>query len=158
MGRRDPGSTGRIDRFEPGAVCLINGRSGRDLALVVSRAGLREALLLDRRDGLGGDLPLVSDLAADADITVLRGAFLAPAGPLAAPASGPGARIPAALHLAESNAFLCGRDQAGRLATFDVGSGVASAIDVAGLPQADRWRVMIPHAGGAVTVYAAEPG
>ncbi|MBE7247054.1 MAG: hypothetical protein INR63_19095 [Actinomycetospora chiangmaiensis] len=158
MGRRDPGTTHRIARLGPGTVYLMDDQSNRDLALIVSRAGRREALMLNRRDGLGGDLPLVSDLAMDAEVTVLRGAFLAPAGPLAATASGPRVRIPAALHFAESSAFLCGRDQAGQLATFDVQSGAASAIDVAGLPQAARWRVMIPQAGGVVTVYAAEPG
>lgn len=157
MGRRDSGQTTRIDRLGPGAVCLIEGRSGQHLALVVSRAGRREALLLDRRGEPGGDLPLMSDLAAVAEVTVLQGAFLAPAGPVATAASGPGTRIPAALHLADGRTFLCGRDGAGRLAVFDVGSGLASAIDAAALPQVASWCVMVPQAGGVVTVYASEP-
>lgn len=66
------------------------------------------------------------------------------------------ADVPAALHLRDGSAYLCGRDGSGRLATFEVVSGVASAIDPGDLPHARRWRVLIPEAGGGVTVYKSE--
>lgn len=150
----DPREPDPAHRLGPGILCLMSGRDGPDLGLIVSRAGRREALLLNRRSAKTGDLPLISDLAADAEVTVLERAFLAPDG---AAAAGPAERRPAALHLAEGRLFLCGRDESGTLATFDVGTGQASTIDVGKLPQVARWRVMAPRAGGVVTVYATEP-
>lgn len=140
----------------PGTCYLAAGSDGPDLALVVTRDGRRGALLLNRRSG-AGDLPIVSGLAADTDVLALQGAVLAPSGAIGDIAFGPAATAPAALHLGDGSAYLCGRDGSGRLATFDVGSGVASAIDPGDLPHARRWRVIVPEVGGVVTVYEAEP-
>jgi hypothetical protein len=158
MDLRGPGRTISLDRLRPGACCLMPGRDGPDLALIVSREGRREALLLNRRGDADGHLPIRSDLPPDADVLELRGAFLAPGGAIGEIAFGRSAAAPAALHLGDGSAYLCGRDASGRLATFDVGSGTASAVDAADLPRTGRWRVMVPDAGrGVVTVYEAEP-
>ncbi|MEE7450856.1 hypothetical protein MRF4_25350 [Methylobacterium radiotolerans] len=152
-----PGRATRLDRLEPGSCYLIAGRDGPDLALVVLRAGRREALLLNRRHAGDGHLQLVSEIAPEAEVLALRGAVLAPSGNLADIAFGRAA-APAALHLGDGNSYLRGRDGDGRLATFDVGSGRAGAIDPDDLPRTSRWRVMVPEGRGVVTVYEAEPG
>ncbi len=154
---RIPGRTIPLDRLKPGACYLAAGADGPDLALVVTRDGRREALLLNRRSGGGGHLPIVSGLRADTDVLALRGAVLTPSGAIGDIRSGQGAADPAALHLGDGSAYLCGRDESGRLATFDVVSGVASAIDPGDLPHAMRWRVIVPKAGGVVTIYEADP-
>ena len=154
---RIPGRPIPLDRLRPGACYLAAGADGPDLAFVVTRDGRREALLLNRRSGGGGHLPIVSGLSADTDVLALRGAVLTPSGAIGDMGSGHGAAKPAALHLGDDSAYLCGCDGSGRLATFDVVSGVASAIDPGDLPYATRWRVIIPEAGGVVTVYEAEP-
>lgn len=154
MEPRDPGRTARLDQIGPGTLCLLPGRDGPDLALIVAPAGQRAALVLNRRSAVGGDLPLVSDPAPEGAALILRGAFLAPSG---APAAAPAARIPAALHLAEDGAYLCGRDESGALAAFAVATGRVGAIDPAALPQVPHWRVMIPRQSGVATIYAAEP-
>jgi len=148
-----PGRPISLDRLKPGACYLAAGPDGPDLALVVSREGRREALLLNRRSGASGDLPVLSGLASDVDVLELQGAVLVPSGAIGAIALGGAGVSPAALHLGDGSAYLCGRDDCGRLATFDVVSGVASAIDPADLPQARRWRVIVPEAAGVVTVY-----
>lgn len=153
---RIPGRTIGLDRLRPGACYLATGADGPDLALVVTREGRREALLLNRRSG-AGHLPILSGLATDVDVLELRGAVLAPTGAIDDVAFGPTDLAPAALHLGDGSAYLCGRDDAGRWATFDVVSGVASAIDPGDLPHARRWRVIVPEASGVVTVYEAEP-
>ena len=158
MDLRFPGWPSRLDRLGPGSCYLIAGPDGPDLALVVLRDGRREALLLNRRDDADGHLRILSDIALDADVLALRGAVLAPSGALSDIALGRAALDPAALHLGDGSAYLCGRDGSGRLATFDVGSGRASAIDLGDLPRAHRWRVMVPEGNGVVTVYEAEPG
>ncbi|MCJ2061415.1 hypothetical protein MKK63_01620 [Methylobacterium sp. J-088] len=153
---RIAGRTIGLDRLKPGACYLAAGTDGPDLALVVVRAGRREALLLNRRGG-NGDLPILSDLASDVDVLELQGAVLAPSGAIGDTAFGPVADAPAALHIGDGSAYLCGRDESGRSATFNVVSGVASVIDPGELPHARCWRVVVPAAGGVVTVYAAEP-
>ena len=153
-GLRIPGRTIRLDRVRPGACCLMAGRDGPDLALLVSREGRPAALLLNRRCAEGNHLPVRSDLPADADVLELRGAVIAPSG---APAPGRAASSAAALHLGDGRAYLCGRDESGRGALFDVGTGLASAVDPAALPRTRCWRVMVPEAGGVVTLYEAEP-
>jgi hypothetical protein len=154
MGPRDPSRTARLDQLGPGRLCLLPGRDGPDLALIVLRAERPEALLMNRRSPAGGDLPLVSDLVPEGEALILRGAFLAPTG---APVSAVGARIPAALHLAEDGAYLCGRDASGTLAAFAVATGRVGTIDPAALPQVPHWRVLIPRKVGVATVYATEP-
>lgn len=154
---RIPGRTIGLDQLKPGACYLAAGADGPDLALLVTRDGRREALLLNRRSGGDGHLPIVSGLAADTDVLALQGAVLTPSGAIGDIGFGSAAADPAALHLGDGSAYLCGRDGSGRLATFDVVSGVASAIDPNELPHARRWRVIVPEAGGVVTVYAAEP-
>lgn len=144
-----------LDRIRPGACCLVAGPDGPDLALLVSRDGRRAALLLNRRSSEGGHLPIRSDLPPETDVLELRGAVIAPSG---APASGQAAAAAAALHLGDGRAYLCGRDASGRLAIFDVGTGVASTRDPADLPRTPSWRVMVPEAGGVVTVYQAQTG
>ena len=156
VGIRIPGRTIGLDRLKPGACYLAAGADGPDLALVVVRAGRREALLLNRRGG-DGDLPISSGLPTDVDVLELQGAVLAPSGAIGEIAFGPAADAPAALHLGDASAYLSGRDESGRLATFDVVSGLASAIDPGALPHARRWRVIVPGGDGVVTVYAAEP-
>ncbi len=153
---RIPGRTIGLDRLKPGACYLTAGTDGPDLALLVVRAGRREALLLNRRSG-DGDLTISSGLATDVDVLELQGAVLVPSGAIDDIAFGPAADAPAALHLGDGSAYLSGRDESGRLATFDVVGGVASAIDPGELPHARRWRVIVPEGGGVVTVYAAEP-
>ncbi|MBA9060939.1 hypothetical protein GGQ91_000300 [Methylobacterium fujisawaense] len=157
MEPRLPGRTTRLDQLGPGSCYLIAGPDGPDLALVVLRDGRREALLLNRRHEADGHLRIVSEIAPDADVLALRGAFLAPSGALADIAVGHAALAPAALHLGDGRAYLCGCDRDGRLAAFDVGSGRVSAMDPGDLPRASRWRVMVPEGNGVVTVYAAEP-
>ncbi|MCJ2086887.1 hypothetical protein MKK88_12925 [Methylobacterium sp. E-005] len=153
---RIPGRTISLDRLKPGACYLAAGSDGPDLALVVTREGRRGALLLNRRSA-EGDLLVLPGLATDVDVLEVQGAVLTPSGAIGDVAFGPAAAAPAALHLGDGSAYLCGRDGAGRLATFDVVSGVASAIDPGDLPHARRWRVIIPEAGGVVTLYEAEP-
>lgn len=152
-----PGRTTRLDRLAPGSFYLIAGRDGPDLALVVLREGRRQALLLNRRHAVDGHLRVESEIAPGADVLALRGAVLAPSGALADIAFGLTA-APAALHLGVGRAYLRGHDGDGRLATFSVGSGRATAIDPGDLPRSSRWRVMVPEAGGVVTVYEAAPG
>lgn len=152
---RIPGRTISLDRLKPGACYLAAGPDGPDLALVVTQEGRRGALLLNRRSD-AGDLRLLPGLATDLDVLELRGAVLAPSGAIGDIAFGPAAAVPGALHLGDGSAYLCGRDGDGRLATFDVVSGVASAIDPGDLPHARRWRVIVPEAGGVVTLYEAE--
>ena len=152
-----PGRTTRLDRLAPGSVYLIAGRDGPDLALVVQREGRREALLLNRRHTVDGHLRVASEIAPEADVLALPGAVLAPSGALADVAHGVTA-APAALHLGDGRAYLRGRTSDGRLATYDVGTGRASAIDPGDLPRARGWRVMVPEGRGVVTVYEAEPG
>jgi hypothetical protein len=150
---RTPGRKTRLDRIRPGACCLMAGRDGPDLVLLVSRAGRRAALLLNQRSAEDGHLPVRSDLPPDADVLALRGAVIAPSG---GSASGQTATSAAALHLGAGRAYLCGRDETGRHAVFDVESGLASVIDPTALPRTRCWRVMVPEAGGVVTVYDAE--
>ena len=152
-----PGRTTRLDRLAPGSCYLIAGAAGPDLALAVLREGRREALLLNRRHAVDGHLRVESEIAPGADVLALRGAVLAPSGALAVIAFGLTA-APAALHLGDGRAYLRGRISDGRLATYDVGTGRASAIDPGDLPRARRWRVMVPEAGGVVAVYEAGPG
>lgn len=154
---RIPGRAISLDRLKPGACYLVSGQDDPDLALVLTREGRREALVLNRRSGEGGHLPIVSGLPADTDVLALQGAVLAPSGAIGDIAFGRGAADPAALHFGDGSAYLCGRDGSGRLATFDVVSGVASAIDPGSLPHAKRWRVIVPEAGGVVTVYEMNP-
>ncbi|MBP1182320.1 hypothetical protein [Methylobacterium sp. PvR107] len=151
---RTPGRRTWLDRVRPGACCLMAGRDGPDLVLLVSREGRRAALLLNRRSAEDRHLPVRFDLPPDADVLALRGAVIAPSG---GSASGQTATSAAALHLGDGRTYLCGRDEFGRHTIFDVGSGLASAIDPAVLPRTRCWRVMVPEAGGAVTVYDAEP-
>ena len=153
---RIPGRTIGLDRLKPGACYLATGADGPDLALIVIRAGRREALLLNRRSG-NGDLPILSGLATGIDVLELQGAVLAPSGAIGDIAFGPADSVPAALHLGDGSAYLCGRDASGRLATFDVVSDVASVVDPGDLPHAKRWRVIVSEAGGGVAVYTAEP-
>lgn len=155
---RVPGRALSLDRLAPGTCYLMAGSEGPDLALTVTREGRRDALLLNRRGGAGRDLPVRSDLAPDTDVLDLRGAFIAPSGAVDDIAFDRTTIVPAALHLGEANAYLCGRDESGRRATFDVGTGAASAIDPADLPYSRRWRVMVSEpGGGVVTVYEAVP-
>ncbi|MGT2481010.1 hypothetical protein ACU4GR_24430 [Methylobacterium oryzae CBMB20] len=98
-----------------------------------------------------------SDLAPDTDVLDLRGAFIAPSGAVDDIAFDRTTIVPAALHLGDGNADPCGRDESRRRATFDVGTGAASAIDPADLPYSRRWRVMVSDPGGVVTVYEAVP-
>ncbi|WP_457104760.1 hypothetical protein [Methylobacterium sp. P5_C11] len=151
-----PGRPISLDRLDPGGCYLIAGQDGPDLALLVTRDGRREALLLNRRDG-EGHLRIVAERAADAEVLVLQRAFVVPSGALADSTFVRDALPPAALHLAEGCAYLRGRDASGHLATFEVGSGRARAIDLADLPQARCWRVMVPEGRGVVTVYEAKP-
>ncbi|SDM25607.1 hypothetical protein SAMN05216360_101345 [Methylobacterium phyllostachyos] len=150
---RIPGRTVNLDRLKPGTCYLAAGPAGPDLALVVIWEGRRGALLLNRRSGARGDLPVLSRLTSDVDVLELQGAVLVPSGAIGDIAFGRAEASPAALHLGDGRAYLCGRDGHGRLATFDVVSGVASAIDPADLPHARRWRVIVPEADGVVTVY-----
>lgn len=152
---RIPGRTTSLDRIRPGACCLVAGRDGPDLALLVSRDGRRAALLLNRRSAEGGHLPIRSDLPPETDVLELRGAIIAPSG---APASVQAATSAAALHLGDGRAYLCGRNEFGQGALFDVATGLASAVDPAALPRTPSWRVMVPEAGGVVTVYEAQTG
>jgi hypothetical protein len=151
-----PGRSTSFDRLGPGSCCLVGWEDDPDLALVVAWEGRRGALLLNRR-AEGGHLPLVPGLDAGAEAIALRDAFLAPSGPISDLASGRAAMAPAALHVGPSGAYLCGRDKGGDLTIFDVASGLASAVDPADLPQTRRWRVMVPHGGGLMTLYEAEP-
>lgn len=156
MAHRGPDLTSLLGGLGPGAFCLLDGPNGTDLALVVSREGRREVLVLNRRRKADGDLPLLSNLAVDA-VVVLLAAFVAPSGAVDPAASVSPRRVPGALYLTAAGNYLCGRDEFGRLATFDAASGLPGAINAEGLPQAVRWRVMVPQAGGVVTVYEAEP-
>jgi hypothetical protein len=157
MDLRVPGRPTSLDQLRPGGCFLIAGPEGPDLALLVARDRRREALLLNRRHAVGGELRIVSNHAPDAGVLVLPGAILAPSGALGDIAFGRAALAPGALHLGDGCAYLCGRDDSGRTTTFDLGSGSASAIDPADLPHARRWRVLMPEAAGMVTIYEAVP-
>ncbi|MDP4005891.1 hypothetical protein [Methylobacterium sp. NEAU K] len=115
--------------------------------------------MLNRRHADGRHLPHATDVAADFDVLELREAHLVPSRAITDLAFGrvtAAAAFPA-LHLGDGSAYLCGRDEAGRATTFDIGSGVASAVDPAYLPHSTRWRVMVPEAGGLATVFEAGP-
>ncbi|MGH1569751.1 hypothetical protein ACRAWG_02580 [Methylobacterium sp. P31] len=155
----EPPSQGRpanVHRLGPGSCCLVGWQDDPDLALIVAWDDRRGALLLNRRAD-GGYLPLAPGLDAGAGLIELRGAFLAPSGPTAGLASGGVAIAPAALHVGPGRAYLCGRDKGGDLTTFDVASGLASAVNLAALPHTERWRVMVPQGSGLVTLYEAGP-
>lgn len=146
-----------LDRLVTGSFVLIAGPADPDLALVAAWDGRRGALVLNRR-GEDGHLALATQLAADAAVLAVPGAFLVPGGAMARVTQGGAAITPAALHLGDGTAYLCGREASGRLIPFDARSGHASAIDPATLPQVTDWRVMVPEAGGGVvTLFAVQP-